>query len=372
MKDDRDIIVLYYHPRLRSPTATAMYHTWEKECKEYRVVLVVDTGMGVLLQDVVKKWALDPDRIKLVYDGFGSYVGAYKSKDLIRKHDIKFMRTVGDVEVHMGEFGGGHHDMNSDMPVDIMYLPWTKDCKPPTDKLKSYTEHNLCQMDAEFLHEPFGVPVKPVPEDTVMCRHFFRPDKKTMDLLSCWLSEQGNPWQVNRQVMIESLKKWMNHFEGFAKFHEQTRVKPETDMNDREKGMMAKFGKERLKPVIVRQDTDFEGYARKVRATQNMFVDTSRRSYATQKYFEGGAAGCNLIGDQPKGYGDLFTDKTMTIIDPEQSDFTLPQILEDILLTEPGREDAIKKGNAIRRKIQANWTCSHWVTRMEQKLKEIL
>jgi glycosyltransferase involved in cell wall biosynthesis len=288
---------------------------------KFNVQLATDTPVGISAEDVCKKRNCAPPSV--VWDGFGSYSGMVRSYSWLKENNSKLVRTVGDVEVHTGEYGIGHPEFNSKVYVDALFWPGVEDT-PAVNRCKAYTEDLITQEDAKYICIPFGVDTRK-----------FRPNKdKDIDVIAVYMMESGSPWQQYRmamaQVLVAMMKDPMKKYKDL-KFH---------------------IGNE-----------FYEHYPEFANRSKMALVDTSQRDYMTAKYLEYGASGALLIGDQPKGYEDWFNSSTMSVVDQERMAHELPA---KILEYHEHEDERIKKTEKMRKVIELEFSLPRIAERIEK------
>ena len=359
MKDDKPLAIIYTHPRLRSPSSFDQCKYLMQHGKEFNWQIISDQATGTRLDKTVERWGLDTPA--LVWDQFGAYCGAFKSKEYIEKNNITYIRTVGDTEVHMGEMGHGHHEINTEMDVDALFFPVSPKCKPPIERLKDFTDYLPTQKDKPLICIPFGV-------DT---RKHIPAKEKDIDIIGLYLAESGNPFQQNRIRMSKSMGTYINNNNQNVQAYIQTKKVPDDQLPEHDKMMKRIYADRRT--LIGINDTVFHWrYVDFCNRSKVAMADTSKRDYMTNKYLEFGASGCLVIGEKPYGYDDLWNKDTMVEIDMLYIERDVPNALERIFWSDAGKEEMKKKTDKVRQIINRNYSLAHTMDKIEKAFKELI
>jgi len=293
--------MIWMRERYRSQTSTSYYDFLRNDPtikEKLEVHVIQDSKEGVPLEIVCKEMmnGMIPD---FVMDGYGSWAGSIKSADFIKNNGIGMIRVIGDPERQAGMQGDGFdYDMfNNIVNVDYIYHPYTE-LSPRSGMYNNWKSHVGNQMKAKPIYFPFSADP-----------NVYKPaEKKDIDLS---FHQTLMPlWPYHR--LRWNLKHYFEHIIGDAgkapkwwtpqDYQEMTLISglkrsPSGMAND----IMYKINTDQYRNVLSR--------------SKITIVDTSQRYYMTSKYVESAMSGCLLMGDKPKGYGDLFSDDCFVEVD---------------------------------------------------------
>jgi hypothetical protein len=299
----KPVVLIYYAPRIRSPTSTELYDYLESNCKDIVVKCVRDTPVGVPIQRIAETYfnGVPPD---IVFDGFGAAMGSVVSWEYIKENKIGLVRTVGDVESqypeHISPGNANMAEFNAVCEPDILFVPGPGK-NSYTNKIKNVKRTLITLANAEIVNMPMPV-----------SSELFDPKETVKDIAFSFVCTVSNPAQfgyhLNRERIYQTLKRHPELNKVLGAIYER------------------------------------EPYVDTLKRTKIFVAETSMRGALVYKYIEAALAGCLLIAEKPQGVDDLFVNgETFVQLDMKDIETDLPKKIDYYLKHDKERVEIANK-----------------------------
>lgn len=314
-QDDRPLLVIFFTMRSRSHTAVEFYRALSRDDGPLHTVMFWDGGQ-MDLNDIINRrlGGRVPD---FIMDGFGSVDTSLMNANLIKRLDIKMIRTVGDVETHISSFPRHTHELY----CDYLHVP-LPDNTPLTDKLKWWVNMVPTQWNAKLIFTPWGV--------NPICR------------------DMDQDRNIDVGAIFGAYDDWM--------YHEYRK-----NMKTYLQNFKRSFGWE------VETRNFYENrYVNVLNHCKIALADTGMRGGMTAKYMEIPACGAMLMGEKPDNMDHVFIDgETFVELDYENLEKDMEKKIRYYL----DHDDERKR---IAKNLQDLVMKEHTITKMAESFEEQL